>query len=120
MRSLGHLRQGRRPDAAQGRSGLAGRRGMMNAQIERYVALHRSFGRKFDAQERWLRLFASYANDLGDRHIQVERIYDWCRSASSQNDIGRAHVCTPVTKAHLVCRLLLENKKKNTSLKTLP
>src|SRR3546814_6926084 len=26
--------------------------------------------------------------------------------------IGRAHVCTPVTNAHLVCRLLLE--KQNT------
>src|SRR3546814_10529185 len=26
--------------------------------------------------------------------------------------IGRAHVCTPVTNAQLVCRLLLENKKK--------
>src|SRR3546814_9458115 len=25
--------------------------------------------------------------------------------------IGRAHVCTPVTNAHLVCRLLLEQKK---------
>src|SRR3546814_9690586 len=25
------------------------------------------------------------------------------------NQIGRAHVCTPVTNAHLVCRLLLEN-----------
>src|SRR3546814_6661992 len=25
--------------------------------------------------------------------------------------IGRAHVCTPVTNAHLVSRLLLENKK---------
>src|SRR3546814_2327335 len=25
-------------------------------------------------------------------------------------EIGRAHVCTPVTNAHLVCRLLLENK----------
>src|SRR3546814_6427071 len=24
--------------------------------------------------------------------------------------IGRAHVCTPVTNAHLVCRRLLENK----------
>src|SRR3546814_19181108 len=24
--------------------------------------------------------------------------------------IGRAHVCTPVTTAHLVCRLLLEKK----------
>src|SRR3546814_3935215 len=29
--------------------------------------------------------------------------------------IGRAHVCTPVTNAHLVCRLLLENKKKEYS-----
>src|SRR3546814_9479118 len=26
--------------------------------------------------------------------------------------IGRAHVCTPVTNAHIVCRLLLEKKKK--------
>src|SRR3546814_9088485 len=26
--------------------------------------------------------------------------------------IGRAHVCTPVTNSHLVCRLLLEKKKK--------
>src|SRR3546814_2959804 len=24
--------------------------------------------------------------------------------------IGRAHVCTPVTNAHIVCRILLENK----------
>src|SRR3546814_3481306 len=28
--------------------------------------------------------------------------------------IGRAHVCTPVTNAHLVCRLLLEKKKTHT------
>src|SRR3546814_3351189 len=28
-------------------------------------------------------------------------------------EIGRAHVCTPVTNAHLVCRLLLENTQKN-------
>src|SRR3546814_3053204 len=26
------------------------------------------------------------------------------------HQIGRAHVCTPVTNAHLVCRLLLQNK----------
>src|SRR3546814_10220327 len=29
--------------------------------------------------------------------------------------IGRAHVCTPVTNAHLVCRLLLEKKKTHTT-----
>src|SRR3546814_4323408 len=28
-------------------------------------------------------------------------------------EIGREHVCTPVTNAHLVCRLLLEKKKKD-------
>src|SRR3546814_3239138 len=28
-------------------------------------------------------------------------------------EIGRAHVCTPVTNAHLVCRILLEEKKKH-------
>src|SRR3546814_2683963 len=27
------------------------------------------------------------------------------------DEIGRAHVCTPVTNAHLVCRLLLETKQ---------
>src|SRR3546814_8949143 len=27
------------------------------------------------------------------------------------NKIGRAHVCTPVTNAHLVCRPLLDKKK---------
>src|SRR3546814_10919156 len=25
--------------------------------------------------------------------------------------IGRAHVCTPVTNAHLICRIMLEKKK---------
>src|SRR3546814_12172053 len=32
------------------------------------------------------------------------------RALSRKLDIGRAHVCTPVTNAHLVCRLLLEKK----------
>src|SRR3546814_9304820 len=30
-------------------------------------------------------------------------------------EIGRAHVCTPVTNAHLVCRLLLGKKKSYNS-----
>src|SRR3546814_8777211 len=33
----------------------------------------------------------------------------------SEQEIGRAHVCTPVTNAHLVCRFLLENKKTTTT-----
>src|SRR3546814_4653071 len=34
-------------------------------------------------------------------------------------EIGRAHVCTPVTNAHLVCRLLLEIKNINNKHSTL-
>src|SRR3546814_7827282 len=34
------------------------------------------------------------------------------RDAARRFEIGRAHVCTPVTNAHIVCRLLLEKKKK--------
>src|SRR3546814_5652967 len=35
------------------------------------------------------------------------------RQACAGGEIGRAHVCTPVTNAHLVCRLLLEKKKSS-------
>src|SRR3546814_10785197 len=33
----------------------------------------------------------------------------------SPQKIGRAHVCTPVPNAHLVCRLLLKTKKHITT-----
>src|SRR3546814_9224046 len=42
----------------------------------------------------------------GDRTLPGDK----SRHAAPQ--IGRAHVCTPVTNAQLVCRLLLENKKQ--------
>src|SRR3546814_5304859 len=32
-------------------------------------------------------------------------------TAGIEAEIGRAHVCTPVTNAHLVCRPLLETQK---------
>src|SRR3546814_2563013 len=48
-----------------------------------------------DPAHRWLD-FDEAISFLGIGHLQI----------------GRAHVCTPVTNAHLVCRLLLE--KKNT------
>src|SRR3546814_9037631 len=37
-------------------------------------------------------------------------------SAFSLEQIGRAHVGTPVTNAQLVCRLLLEKKKTQTNI----
>src|SRR3546814_2883675 len=39
------------------------------------------------------------------------------QQAVEQLEIGRAHVCTPVTNAHLVCRLLLETKKHHSTNK---
>src|SRR3546814_7433563 len=34
--------------------------------------------------------------------------------ARQRREVGRAHVSTPMTNAHLVCRLLLENKQTDT------
>src|SRR3546814_4848249 len=38
-------------------------------------------------------------------------------AARQPTQIGRAHVCTPVTNAHLVCRLLPGKKNKTTKQK---
>src|SRR3546814_9360014 len=46
------------------------------------------------------------AHEAGDLELQATALAD------ESIQIGRAHVCTPVTNAHLVCRLTLE--KKNT------
>src|SRR3546814_2311226 len=43
---------------------------------------------------------------LPRRRREIPRLTRW-----SGPQIGRAHVCTPVTNAHLVCRLLLEKNK---------
>src|SRR3546814_6457393 len=47
----------------------------------------------------------------------IEHILAWLAGiiisviSATGYQIGRAHVCTPVTNAHLVCRLLLEKKQ---------
>src|SRR3546814_7863692 len=43
-----------------------------------------------------------------DHHIEGRKLH----VGDLGQQIGRAHVWTPVTNAHLVCRLLLEKKKK--------
>src|SRR3546814_5583531 len=53
------------------------------------------------------------AADAGEDTAYVERLLpavEYLRRDPGAQ-IGRAHVCTPVTHAHLVCRLLLEKKK---------
>src|SRR3546814_8572776 len=47
----------------------------------------------------------------GQEDFAVARHYGLLDKLDAAVQIGRAHVCTPVTNAHLVCRLLLEKKK---------
>ena len=56
---------------------------MLSKDVRRYVALQRGLGLKFDEQSRTLLQFAAYAEAHGDQHTRTDRIYDWCRSASS-------------------------------------
>src|SRR3546814_15915688 len=53
---------------------------------------------------RLVRAFDRHAEILGLRRRQRRQLHaDLC-------EIGRAHVCTPVTNAHLVCSTILEKK----------
>src|SRR3546814_10488635 len=47
--------------------------------------------------------------DVFRQHAIFEIV--WKAPVIKPGKIGSAHVCTPVTNAHLVCRLLLEKKK---------
>ncbi|USU18470.1 tyrosine-type recombinase/integrase [Paraburkholderia fungorum] len=56
---------------------------MLSDDVNRYVAMQRGFGLKFDAPCRILLQFARYAEEHGDRYILTKRVFDWCRIASS-------------------------------------
>src|SRR3546814_10377231 len=58
-----------------------------------------------------LRALGEIVHDLDIADARFERPETPGVSALIAGKIGRAHVCTPVTNAHLVCRLLLEQKK---------
>src|SRR3546814_8682356 len=61
--------------------------------------------------------------ELQENHPDIERKPVLCSirqrpavmQAFAEPQIGRAHVCTPVTNANLVCRLLTEKKHKITT-----
>src|SRR3546814_8324404 len=61
-------------------------------------------------------LVKAHRRFLADHRALRERIHPV--AARARLKIGRAHVCTPVTNAHLVCRLLLEKKKKTRNKNT--
>src|SRR3546814_8328584 len=56
---------------------------------------------------------------LKRRYYQRKALLQGTRLPNDVIEIGRAHVCTPVTNAHLVCRLLLEKKKNKQTSHTL-
>lgn len=56
---------------------------MLSNEVARYVTLNRSLGLKFNNEDQILRSFATYAETHGDLHMRTDRIFDWCRSASS-------------------------------------
>jgi integrase/recombinase XerD len=56
---------------------------MLSNEVARYVALNRSLGLKFNNEDQILRSFAIYAQAHGDQHMRADRIFTWCRSASS-------------------------------------
>jgi integrase/recombinase XerD len=56
---------------------------MLSDEVARYVALNRSLGLKFNNEDQILRGFATYAEAHGDQHMRTDRIFGWCRSASS-------------------------------------
>src|SRR3546814_8683619 len=61
-------------------------------------------------------LFASALSEMQDELPSVGERGDAAgRYTYALWEIGRAHVCTPVTNAHLVCRLLLAKKKVKTN-----
>src|SRR3546814_7982140 len=65
-----------------------------------------------DAKGRTPAALAGDDRDADPPHADADPIWRDGSEPPRRDEIGRAHVCTPVTNAHLVCRLLLE--KKNT------
>src|SRR3546814_7293268 len=68
-----------------------------------------------------------YLGDVGDRAMldrvfaenDIDAVMHFAGSiVVPQSVVGRAHVCTPVTHAHLVCRLLLAKKNIDTTCRS--
>src|SRR3546814_1131669 len=69
------------------------------------------------ARERMMRKTRDYDAELRAlsdkaKSIKAKKIQPLGELVTGTGEIGRAHVCTPATNAHIVCRLLLEKTKK--------
>src|SRR3546814_10105410 len=52
-------------------------------------------------------------SDIIEQLVNSGELHQLLGLPAPDRKIGREHVCTPVTNAHLVCSLLLEKKKDN-------
>src|SRR5690606_25954971 len=102
-RDHGALRQGRRRDARRGRAGmarggpprrrgpgdtdpcpaLAGGRGMLSHDLDRYIVLQRACGLKFTTQPSLLRSFVACAEAAGDTYVRADRVLAWAARTTS-------------------------------------
>src|SRR3546814_2447056 len=55
---------------------------------------------------------AAVKGGVYDSHIRDESSYTIGLKGAIDEEIGRAHVCTPVTNANIVCRLPRQTKNK--------
>src|SRR3546814_5127095 len=84
---------------------------MMNYQPQRGLLEHREAGAQWISRQGY-DVAAERLTVCGGAHHGVLVVLTAVTRPGdhivSDSQIGRAHVCTPVTNAHLVCRLLLE------------
>src|SRR3546814_5809226 len=76
-----------------------------------YTTLFRSLVRRSTGSNQPALLQRGF-DEAGEKRVRVNRFgfQFGVELHPDEPEIGRAHVCTPVTNAHLVCRLLLEKK----------
>ena len=77
------LCKGRRQDAKQDRTALAGGCTMLVEHINRYIELHQSLGFKFRTQAYLLRHFARFAELRNDTIVRSETVVGWASEAPS-------------------------------------
>src|SRR3546814_7733213 len=65
-----------------------------------------------DALTRFFRGLDFQVSRIG---LEAGPLSQWLFASLTASGIGRAHVWNPVTNSPLVCRLMLENKKKYTT-----
>src|SRR3546814_9256938 len=74
------------------------------------------WGREVTRRIRHKRLMHEMIYDLSEDQVQFRDVNETFLRKSygddARREIGRAHVCTPVTNAHLVCSHLLETKNR--------